>query len=139
MRVVIDTNVVLSGMFWQGRPSRVLEAAQSGKFDAITSVGLLDELQKHLSATKFQPMIRRIGRTKDQLFADYVKGCLVVQLAALSSPICRDPGDDVVIATALAGGADIVVSGDQDLLTIIKYQSVEFLSAADLLTRLGLP
>ena len=123
MRVVLDTNVVASAILWGGAPRALLQAAREKRTDLFTSTAMLAELTDILGRRKFTKKIAASGLTIDQLVDGYA------QLAALVHPspvprIAPDPDDDVVIGTALAAKADLIVTGDKPLLTVIEHQGV---------------
>ncbi len=69
----------------------------------------------------------------------YRAGSSLVVPEALPAPICREAADDVVLATALAAGADAIVSGDQDLLVLRSYERIRIISPRSLLEELDGP
>jgi putative PIN family toxin of toxin-antitoxin system len=109
-RVVIDTNVFVSGTLWKGIPQRVLQAWAENRFKLVVSSEVVQEYEAVLNKLlDHQPeLVNRLVETV-RLHAEYV------QPAILPNQICRDPDDDVFIATALSGKADYLVSGDKDL------------------------
>ncbi|UBF26661.1 putative toxin-antitoxin system toxin component, PIN family [Kovacikia minuta CCNUW1] len=56
---------------------------------------------------------------------------IAVEPAPLESPVCRDPNDDTILATALAGGADCIATGDKDLLALKKFGAIDILSPSE--------
>ena len=113
MRAVVDTNVLISGLFWGGRPRRVTDLAASGRFQALTSVELLLELEVVLTEDFGVPQEQVDRSLRDVL--SYAE--MIVPGEEVSIPV-RDAGDVKVIACAIAGGADCIVTGDQDLLSL---------------------
>ena len=71
------------------------------------------------------------------LLADYTDLLSIVVSTPLSQPISRDPDDDRVLACAIAAGADVIVSGDQDLLVLTEFQGIPILTATQTLERIG--
>ena len=115
MRLVIDTNVVVSGLLWLGNPGRLLEAAALGQVTLYTSPALLAELATTLATPKLARPIIRSGLTLDDLLARYANVAIVVQPATVPRIVPNDPDDDQVIAAAVEARADLIVSGDKDL------------------------
>ncbi|MEK7737774.1 MAG: putative toxin-antitoxin system toxin component, PIN family [Pseudomonadota bacterium] len=115
MRLVIDTNVVVSGLLWLGNPGRLLEAAALGQVTLYTSPALLAELATTLATPKLAQPIIRSGLTLDDLLARFVNVAIVVQPATVPRIVPNDPDDDQVLAAALTAKADLIVSGDKDL------------------------
>jgi putative PIN family toxin of toxin-antitoxin system len=121
MRLVLDTNVLIAAVVAEGL-CRDIVRRRIKAHTLITSQPLLDELADTLRA-KFS-----VEPGDLPLLAAYRDRAEVVQPAALSAPVCRDPDDDVVLATALAGMAQVIVSGDADLLTLSAYEGIRILS-----------
>lgn len=136
MRWVADTNTVVSGLLWLGNPGRVLEAAALGKLTLYTSPPLIDELITVLQAPKLAPRIGRSGLTIGQLLLRYLDVAIVVQPATIAPVVITDPDDDHVLACALAAQADLIISGDADLLNLKAYQGIPIVTASEAMTRL---
>jgi putative PIN family toxin of toxin-antitoxin system len=132
MRLVLDTNVVVSALLWKGAPRRLLRAVAEAGVELCTSRPLLAELAVVLSRSKFKKKISDLGFSPEQLFDSYAKCAEVVQ-AALVPRLAPDPDDDVVIGTALAAKADFLITGDRALLSIATYESVRIISVREAL------
>ena len=136
MRSVLDTNTVVSGLFWDGSPSLLQDAARSGKVELYTSPALLTELARVLARRKFLASLERIGASVDELIEGYAELAQLVRPAPIAPVVLRDPDDDHVVACALAAKADLIVSGDRDLLELKAYQGIPILTAVEALARL---
>lgn len=131
MRVVLDSNVVFSALLWGGTPYRLLDTLrQHTDARLYTSPKLLEELADILSRPVAAKRLAQIQRHPAAILDDYLKLVEIVQPAMLAHPICRDPDDDHVIACAVAARAEILVSGDRDLLELGRHGDVRILSAA---------
>lgn len=131
MRVVLDTNVILSGLFWRGAPRSLLDAAVSGRFQAVASPSLLLELEEVLREDFGMPGPGRAEAMSFVLsFAEIVAdgGEVAVEV--------RDPGDTKVIACAVEGRADAIVTGDRDLLVLRAAGGVRILAVGAFLDSL---
>ena len=136
MRLVLDTNVVASAVLWGGVPRLLLQAGREKRIELFTSAALLAELTDILGRRKFDKKIAASTLTVDQLVDRYAA------LAALVRPtptprIAPDPDDDVVIGTALAAKADLVVTGDKPLLSVAEYQGVRIVGVSRALQFIG--
>ena len=136
MRLVLDTNVVASAVLWGGVPLLLLQAGREKRVDLFTSAALLAELTDILGRSKFDKKIAASTLTVDQLVDRYAA------LAALVRPtptprIAPDPDDDVVIGTALAAKADLIVTGDKPLLSVADYQGVRLVGVSQALQIIG--
>lgn len=132
MRLVTDTNVVVSGLLWLGNPGRLLEAAANGRVTLYTSPALVAELTATLGAAKLAQRIERSGLTQEELLARYLNVAIVVQPSAVPRIVPNDPDDDQVIACAMAANADYVVSGDSDLLKLGEHQGIRIVKAVEM-------
>jgi putative PIN family toxin of toxin-antitoxin system len=128
VRVVFDTNVVVAGIVVEGLCREILEI-HVPEHTPILSQVLWDELVVTLR--------RKFSLTPDDLpiLALYRQHAAWCEPAKLAKAVCRDRDDDWVLATALAGEADAIVSGDADLLTLGNYSGVEMLSPRQFVSR----
>jgi putative PIN family toxin of toxin-antitoxin system len=136
MRIVIDTNTVVSGYFWHGAPRTVLDLAIAGTLTAFSSPELLLELHGVLSRAKFRPFLAKTGDTATQIVQKYAGWVHVVTPAPLTVPVCADPDDDQVLACAIAASAEVIVTGDAQFLAMGSYLGIDLLPAHMLLARL---
>jgi len=127
MRVVADTNTLVSGLLWQGAPRRLVDAAQARAIQFITSEPLLAELARVLTRAKFAGRMQRSGFTADALLAAYRDMAKIVTPADIPSTVPTDPDDDAVLAAALGGHAVLIVSGDRDLLDLKRFRDIPIL------------
>ena len=127
---MLDTNTVVSGLLWQGLPARLIDAAEAGRIELVSSTALLAELQGVLSRRKFVRQLARRGLDPADLFDGYAALAVHVMPAPLPQPVSRDPDDDKVLACAITAQADAIVSGDGDLLTLKSFQGIPILTAA---------
>ena len=114
-RVVLDTNIVLSALvFSQGRVGGLRGEWQQGLFCPLASNATIAELLRVLSYPKF----KLAAEAQQELLADYLPYCTVVKMPAKppKTPPCRDPFDVPFLELAVAGKANYLVTGDQDLL-----------------------
>lgn len=138
MRLVLDTNVVVSALLWDGPPRRLLIAAREHRATLFTSAPLLAELTRVLERPRFEKKIAASGFTVDEIVDRYAILASVVRPE--STPrIAADPDDDVVIGTALAADADLIISGDGHLLDLQNYGRIAILTTAAGLERLATP
>ena len=121
MTIVLDTNVIVAGLVTNGLCQDVLR--QCIAMDAIvSSPQLLDELERTLQ--------RKFSLTPEaRAFLARLRSSIrTVEPALLASPVCRDPDDDIVLATALAGDADLIVTGDNDLLVLVSFRRIRIVT-----------
>lgn len=130
MRIVIDTNLLVSAIISSGLPRQLLNAARNGEFELCTSEVLLAELQRVLGRTKFAN--RLAGQMPESIVADLRALAVVVAPTHIPHVVLTDPDDDHVLAAALAGAAALIASGDRhDLLPLGSYEGIPILSARE--------
>jgi uncharacterized protein len=121
VRVVFDTNVLYSALAAKGFCEEVLDEA-AGDCDIIWSHFLKDELESLLTRR------HKIGLATRVALQAYVDLCEFVEPEPLDERVCRDKSDDIVLATAVAGKADVIVTGDDDLLVLKAFRRIRILS-----------
>jgi putative PIN family toxin of toxin-antitoxin system len=136
MRAVIDTNVLLSGILWHGIPHELLEQARNGKLTLISSPVLLAELTDVISRPKFDAILARSNTSRSHALDEFYRLAEVIEPPPLPKPVCRDADDDEVLATASAGQADLIVSGDDDLLSLKIHQGIPIVTPAEAVQRI---
>jgi uncharacterized protein len=136
VRVVADTNTVVSGLLWHGNPRRVIEAARAGTLQLFTSAALLAEIEEVLQRPKFARRLSLAGTASHTLVMGYAALAWLIESAAIEPVIIADPDDDVVLACAVAARAEAIVSGDKHLLDLKQYEGMPILTAAQLLAQM---
>jgi len=137
LRIVVDTNLLVSGVLSAGLPRRLIDGARAGAFDLCTSEELLAELLDVLARDKFAARLAQAGLTPEGIVGDL--RCIAVVVTPVHVPrvVRTDPDDDHVLAAALAGDVDCIASGDKrDLLALGSYQGIPILDVRDALRRL---
>lgn len=135
MRVVLDTNVVVSALLWGGTPERLIELAGEGSLECFTSELLLCELAGILGRAKFAAKLRQRNLSADEIVARYREIAETVEAAPIEEAALRDPDDAAVLACALAARAEAIVSGDDDLHALGNYHGISVLSPANCVRR----
>lgn len=130
MTVVLDTNVIVAALVAKGLCHEVVVRAL-GSSTVVSSPALLDELEQTLRA-KFT-----LGPAATAFLEQLRLRVHLVTPATLAAPVSRDADDDVVLGTAVAADARLVVTGDQDLLVIRRYNDIDIVTPRDFLSRLG--
>lgn len=97
MRVVADTNIVVSGLMWRGNPRRILDTARAGDIKLFTTATLLAELEDVLNREKFAGRLSSAGVTPHDLVLGYAALATVIEPAEIEPVILADPDDDAVM------------------------------------------
>lgn len=134
-RLVVDTNVLISATLRpHGQPRRVLERARSINGALLFCDETFDELRSRLGRSKFDAYVSRGARAVFLAQLTMVAEWVSIAGGKLG---CRDPDDDKLLETALAGGADCLVTGDRDLLEMDPFRGIPALTPAVFLVASG--
>ncbi|HMX75298.1 MAG TPA: putative toxin-antitoxin system toxin component, PIN family [Anaerolineales bacterium] len=133
MNIVLDTNTVVSGLFWKGAPRQILDLARSGTFTLFTSPDLLSELADVLGREKFSERLALAGTSVEELVFGYAFLAKTVRPKKIAVVIKADPDDDKVLACAKAAKAEIIASGDSHLLNLKEYEGIRIMTVNQLL------
>ncbi len=131
MKVVLDTNVLISGIFFSGPPARILAAWADGGFELVASVEVLAEYRR---------VAERLHKQFPSIDIDAVLDLVtretrIVKPMPVPASACDDPDDLKFLACALAGGAGVVVTGDRALLRASGFQGLEVVTPRDFVRR----
>jgi len=123
VRVILDTNVFVSGVFFSGPPYQILRAWRDGKLQLVISEEIIAEyrrvgsiLAKQFPGVDLGPILEMVTVEAD-----------LVQAPGLPTPVCDDPDDDKFLACALAAKTRIIVSGDRHLIRVSGYQGIKIM------------
>ena len=133
VRLVLDTNVVVSALIWDGPPERLLDLAVSGEIALFSSAVLLDELAGVLERGKFIEALASRAVTPAFLTRRYGAVTTLVEPHAVDRAVPADADDDHVIGAALGARADAVATGDRHLLELDPYLGIRILAPAAVL------
>jgi len=136
LRAVLDTNLLVSYLLVHRPPIATLidECLAQERFTLVSAPALLEELTRVLRYPRLQRYYD--AATRDRFVALVATLSELVELPEEIPPICRDPDDDRVIACAVVGRADVIVSGDKDLLDLGEVGGIPILTAVQFLARL---
>lgn len=127
-RIVIDTNVYISAIFWGGKPREVLELGRNGRISIFTSSEIQAEIEMKLK-TKFRIEENEVA----QILLDYAMFTMPIKPLHRIAIIEADPDDDKFMECALAARAGYIVSGDKHLLNLKNYQGIQIKKPAEFL------
>jgi putative PIN family toxin of toxin-antitoxin system len=137
MRVVLDTNVIVSSFLVAlGAPARIVAAWRRGRFQLVVFPALLIEYEEALG---YERVRQRHQMTPEQIAIEVEniqRIAMLVEPREVPAVVARDRDDDQVLACAVAGAADYIVSGDAALLELREYRSIRILSPAALVALL---
>ena len=128
MRIVVDTNIIISGIFFGGKPRKLLQKCFSGTLQMVCSEEIFSEYKETI-----ERLTIKTGRT----IVREIEPLLIENLEFIenrySDSYSRDPDDDKFINCARSGGIQFIVSGDKDLLVLGKINGVNIVGVAGFL------
>lgn len=130
MKFVVDINVLVSGSLWRGSSSQLVDALLDGVATLCVSPAILAEFEEVMQRDKFRKRIGESGRSAPEIISRF---------RAIPVPsTLRDPDDVHVLSCAVDAGADAIVTGDNDLLTMENFEGIPILTARQALEKLGI-
>lgn len=130
MKIVIDTNIVISGVFFGDLPRKILQAVLANKITACANVDIIQEY----NATVREMVFHKQGKIDENILMPLVARMQIVEGKAIVQ-VCRDPDDNKFIECAKDAHALYIVSGDKDLLDIGTYEEIEILTVKEFCDR----
>lgn len=127
MRIVPDTNLIISGLLWRGNPRRIINLAQAKEIELYGSGETYAEFCRVAGYGRFQKYLEREIFSSPKLILDYrafIKPVSVKDILPGISIVSKDPDDDAFFRVAKACGAKLIISGDPHLLEIKKYDDI---------------
>ena len=137
MRAIVDTNVLLAGLLWRGAPHALLEHIRAGTVSLVSSPALLAELADVIGRAKFDAILAATNTSRERALDEVRRLTEIIAPPPLPRPVCRDPDDDEVLALAIAGKVELIVSGDDDLLALGSFESIPIVAPAEAVRRIG--
>lgn len=127
-KAVLDTNILVSALITpRGTPGRIVQAWRDGSFELITSPSLLEELREALHRPKIAHRYHLSPKDLHDLLALLAGTAIVVSGTASVSEVLADPDDVAVLACAVDGQADYLVTGDGDLLRLKTHKGIKII------------
>ena len=124
---VLDTNILISGLFWKGMPKRALQFARQGAITGVTSRVLLFELRDVL--TRDKSPFHLFENQADKIIDELLRYLKIVE-PTRSIKVCRDENDNHVLDVASAGAVQYIVSNDPDLQVLAEFEGIKIVDAA---------
>jgi putative PIN family toxin of toxin-antitoxin system len=138
VKLVVDTNVLLSGSAWPGTASRLVDGLLAGEATLCLSEKLLAELADVLQREQFRARLEQRQQSASAIVASFREIAQMTEPAPMPVPAAlRDPEDVHVLACALAATADAIVTGDHDLLALEKFEGIPIIEVKEALRRFG--
>lgn len=128
-KIVLDTNTIISALFWRGNPRKILDLVKAGYYTLLSSAEIERELIRVLGYPKF-------GLTPQEILPiiiDYNTYAKKMKVTSTISIIKKDPTDNIFLACAIDGKADYIVSGDHHLLELQTFRKIPIVTPKNFL------
>jgi len=136
LRIVIDTNIWISGLLWKGKAWQLLRLAEHGKIRLCIAYPMLLELEEVLSYERFQNRLKVLQQTPEQLASYALSISTAYDVSRSGIPIVyADPDDDIFLLCAVEAKAAYLVTGDRHLLNMKSYCGIEIVTIDDFFIR----
>jgi len=99
-RIVLDSNVYVSGLLWTGLPHRILRSAEAGQFELVTTPSILEGVRNTLAREIFAPRLAELNTTPAELLGTLLNIVTVIQESRIEPVVTRDPDEDKILACA---------------------------------------
>lgn len=133
MRVVFDTNVLISAFISKGTPYHLLSKALEGEFELMISPDIFDEFRNVINREKFKLSIKQIEESSMILF----RVPEMIQPLYKVNVVHEDPDDDRILECAMSSHADLIISGDRHLLQLTEWEGIKILTPSKALEFIG--
>ncbi len=130
MKIVIDTNVLISAIFWTGKPKQLLNKVRRGEATFLVSEDLLNEF-KEVLMRKDKPF--KLSLEEAERVVTEMRGIAQIVHPNSQVVVCKDERDNKVLECAIDGRAEYVISGDLHLLGLKSFKGVKIISVTDFL------
>jgi len=134
MKVVLDTNVWLSGIFWEREANEIITLAEDKKFQILISEDILSEIANVLGReSKFKKFMQDLKRSLEDLMRTILSIAHLIETKSKLELIKQDPKDNMILELALDGKADYIVSYDKHILNMLEFRGIKILTPQDFL------
>jgi putative PIN family toxin of toxin-antitoxin system len=124
LKLVLDTNTLVSAFFWEGNEAELLRKIEQGKAKLYITNEILKEIKEVIKRPKFNEIMKKAGLTPDQIMQKIVSLSHLVIAPKILVKVCRDEKDNKFLECAESVKADYIISGDEDLLSLKEYKEI---------------
>jgi len=132
LKIIIDTNVTISGLLWGGAPNQILKLCRNGVVRILECDETLDEVKSVLQYSKFTDRLSALGTTASETFAYFMNlATFVPSPETIPDLIKQDPFDNIFLALASKNNAYLIISGDRHLLEFESFQGIQIVTPSE--------
>lgn len=130
-KITVDTNILISAIFWRGKPNKIITLCFEGALELVISRAILNELERILVREKKFDLTHNNVFTFLDIILDH---SILVEPIKKLDVVKKDPSDNKILECAIAGNVNYIISGDSHLLELKEYESIKIVTAAEFLT-----
>jgi putative PIN family toxin of toxin-antitoxin system len=132
MKIVLDTNVWLSGIFWDGEASKIIEKAERKNIEIIISENVLSEIINVLNReSKFKKYMLNLKLSIEDLLRTILSISTLIETKSNLDVIKVDPKDNIILEAGLDGKVEYIISYDNHLLNMIEFRGIKIISPSE--------
>lgn len=124
LKLVLDTNTIVSAFFWEGNEAELLRKIEQGKAKVYITREILKEVEQVIKRPKFNQVMKTAGLTPEQIIQKIVSLSHLVIAPRITVKVCRDEKDNKFLECAESARVDYIISGDEDLLVLKEYNGI---------------
>lgn len=130
MRVVFDTNVLISGLLWKGATSALFDLVDDGSVELCVTPAIIEEINRVIAYSKITQQLRRVGVNPEDVLEYLLQHALVFEDVTFVRLVTDDPSDNMFINCAIISSSEWLVSGDRHLLRVGSYRNIKIVTPA---------
>jgi len=139
MKIVLDTNVLISALLWRGLPNKILKLIEDGKLNLCINEFILEELFNILQRRKFKYRIKELNTSVEELIVGILEISEIFPNVQIPPVVKDDLDDNWILSCALVSKSKYIVTGDPHLLKIKKFHNIFILTPRKFLSSLSFP
>ena len=133
IKLVLDTNTLISGLLWKGNEFQLLEKIEQGKAFLFLTKEIISEIDRVLHYQRLESYILKAGISIEELLKKIISLSHIILESSVNINVCRDPEDNKFIECAVLANARYVVTGDEDLLVLKEYKDINIITTNEAL------
>lgn len=131
LKLVLDTNIIVSAFFWEGSEAELIRKIEKNQAELFINKEILDEIEAVIKRPKFKELLDKTNQTPEQIIAKVISLSHSVIGPKLKNIIKEDTSDDKFIECAVNAKADYIISGDKHLLKLRKYKEIKIIRTSE--------
>ncbi|MFA5993230.1 MAG: putative toxin-antitoxin system toxin component, PIN family [Candidatus Pacearchaeota archaeon] len=133
MRVVLDTNVLVSGTFWTGVSFKILKMIDSGKFSLILSPEIINEYYETINFDEIIEKVNMKNLIANEIVQKVISNSMIVKSLQKLDIVKEDSDDNIILECAVEGNAEYILSYDRHLLNLKEFNNIKILAPEEFL------